>query len=236
MDKGTVYGTVYGGWWLPDNLKLGPDSLVISAGVGEDISFDLALQSKTGCRIELLDPTGRALKHFDEIVNYYRGGKQISSLTGSIQKDYEMHISPLNPDFSKIHINPIGLWSTHTTLNFYKQTNPNYVSQTLVPNMYGSEYTVVPVKRLQSFLVEKGYSINDIDVLKLDIEGAEMEVLQTLLDDSIYPKVLCIEFDYYLKGLDINGSLTKRLIKELFSRGYKLMHNANWNITFSREE
>ena len=102
--------------------------------------------------------------------------------------------------------------------------------------MYGSEYTIVPVKRLQNFLIEKGYSINDIDVLKLDIEGAEMEVLQSLLDDSIYPKVLCIEFDYYLKGLDINGSLTKRLIKELFSRGYKVAHNANWNITFSREE
>jgi hypothetical protein len=101
--------------------------------------------------------------------------------------------------------------------------------------MYGANYNLVLVKRLKNFLLEKGYDPKKIDVLKLDIEGAEMEVLQTLLDDEIYPKVLCIEFDYYLKGLDINGTLTKRLIKELFSKGYKALHNANWNITFYRE-
>jgi FkbM family methyltransferase len=230
MDKGRTYGTVYGGWWLPDNLKLGPESLVISAGVGEDISFDLAIQSKTGCRIELLDPTARAVKHFDEIVNYYRGEKQISSLTGSIQKDYELHIAALNPDFSKIHINPIGLWSANTSLKFYKQTNPNYVSQTLVQDMYGSEYTIVPVKRLKNFLVEKGYSIDAVDVLKLDIEGAELEVLETLFEDNIYPKVLCVEFDYYLKGLDKIGK-TQNMLERLINYNYRIVNNVNMNIT-----
>jgi FkbM family methyltransferase len=234
MATGKTYGTNYGGWWLPDNLELDANSLIISAGVGEDISFDLAIQSKTGCNVELIDPTERAVKHFEEIVAYYRS-KDFSSLTGSIQKDYELHISPLNPDFEKIHMNCVGLWSEDTTLKFYKQVNPNYVSQTLIHNMYGANYSLVLVKRLKNFLLEKDYDPKKIDVLKLDIEGAEMEVLQTLLDDEIYPKVLCIEFDYYLKGLDINGTLTKRLIKELASKGYKALHNANWNITFCRD-
>ena len=39
-------GTNYGGWSIPKNIKLNKDSIVYSGGVGEDISFDIKLQSK----------------------------------------------------------------------------------------------------------------------------------------------------------------------------------------------
>ena len=44
-----------------------------------------------------------------------------------------------------------------------------------------------------------------IDLLKLDIEGAEVAVLTQMLDNKIYPKYLCIEFDLYLKKKDTNN-------------------------------
>ena len=228
MSKGKTYGTIYGGWWIPTALNLNSTSTVISAGAGEDISFDLAIQSEFGCTVEIYDPTERAQKHFEEIQNYYK--PNFSGFSGNIQKDYEFWISPLNPNFAKINFNNFGLASTDSTVKFYKQTNPDYVSQSVLPNMYGTEYTIANMKRLQTVLKEKG--LKKVDILKLDIEGAELQVLESMLEDEIYPTVLCIEFDYYLKGKDTGE--TEKIIKKLFDVGYKILNNANWNITFMR--
>lgn len=228
--QGQKYGTNYGGWWLPNSFCLGPNSIVISAGVGEDISFDLAIQSQFGCSIQLLDPTERAAKHFEEVQNYYKS-KSMAVFTGSIQKDYESLIAPLSPNLEQIHMNCVGLAYQSGTLKFYKQTNPNYVSQTIVPKMYGESYTLAPVKRLRNFLEEKLIAPDSIDILKLDIEGAEIEVLESILEDAIYPKVLCVEFDYYLKGVDTTGK-TRSLVRRLIGIGYTIAHANNWNVVF----
>ena len=39
-------GTKYGGWFVPVDMRLNESSIVYSGGVGEDMSFDLSLQSK----------------------------------------------------------------------------------------------------------------------------------------------------------------------------------------------
>jgi hypothetical protein len=70
-----------------------------------------------------------------------------------------------------------------------------------------------------------------IDVLKLDIEGAEINVLNQMLNDEIYPKYLLIEFDLKLKNAD-NNNITKKLIKRLKFNGYEIIINDNYNITF----
>ena len=43
-----------------------------------------------------------------------------------------------------------------------------------------------------------------IDLLKLDIEGAEINLLNKMLDDKIYPTYVLCEFDLLLKNKDIN--------------------------------
>jgi hypothetical protein len=40
------FGTYYGGWNLPTNINLTEQSVIYSAGVGEDISFDILLQEQ----------------------------------------------------------------------------------------------------------------------------------------------------------------------------------------------
>jgi len=49
-------GTAYGGWTIALNL-LSSDSLVISAGVGNDVSFDLALIRRFGLQVHGYDPS-----------------------------------------------------------------------------------------------------------------------------------------------------------------------------------
>ena len=93
-------GTNYGGWCIPINTALNENSIIYSGGVGEDISFDLQLQDKYGCNIVLIDPTKRALKHFDEIKQYYK--QKEFKFSGDIQPDYLSNIQNLHPDFNKL--------------------------------------------------------------------------------------------------------------------------------------
>jgi hypothetical protein len=233
------YGTGYGGWWLPDDHGLGPESYIVSAGVGEDISFDMAIHGATGCKILLLDPTERAAKHLEEVKAYYaldsKEARDQYLFSGSTQVDYKGWLSRTpNPDWSKIEFKPIGLWREGCTMKFYKQENPAYVSQSFVPGLFsGTEYTLAKV----DCLIRLVPADQKIDLLKLDIEGAEMPVLDILLEEAhngymMLPRLLCVEFDAYLKGKDPGGHRTGLLLDRLRAAGYEVLHNANWNMTF----
>jgi methyltransferase, FkbM family len=222
-------GTNYGGWAIPINAKLDSNSIVYSGGVGEDMSFDLKLEDKYKCKIFLIDPTQRAIKHYSEIKEFYR--TKINNFTGNIQEDYLYNIKDLHPNFDNFTYINKGLYREKTRLKFYKQTNPNYVSQSLVLNMFGNEYDEVEVDSIKNIMKE--YNHTKIDLLKLDIEGSEIDVLNQMLNDQIYPRYLCIEFDLLLKNKDQN-KLTEKIAKRLQSNNYKILENKNLNITFER--
>ena len=221
------FGTNYGGWFIPKNIPLTPESIIYSVGVGEDISFDLLLSDKYNCNICLIDPTKRAEKHYQEILDYYDSKNW--RFSGDIQRDYKGQIEKLNPNFKKIYYVNEGLWDKEGELKFYRQDNPQYVSQSLVDNIFGSTYDVVKVTTIATIM--KNHNHTKIDLLKLDIEGAEVKVLNNMLDCNIYPKYLCIEFDLYLKRKDIDNK-TQKLIDRLVQVGYKVLKNDNFNITF----
>ena len=149
--------------------------------------------------------------------------------SGDIQRDYKGQIEKLNPNFKKIYYVNEGLWDKEGELKFYRQDNPQYVSQSLVDNIFGSTYDVVKVTTIATIM--KNHNHTKIDLLKLDIEGAEVKVLNNMLDCNIYPKYLCIEFDLYLKRKDIDNK-TQKLIDRLVQVGYKVLKNDNFNITF----
>ena len=220
-------GTNYGGWYVPKDMKLNENSVVYSAGVGEDISFDLLLSDKYNCKILLIDPTKRAIKHYDEVLNYYK--KQDWSFTGDIQRDYKQHIANLSPNFDKMTYIEKGLWNKKSRMKFYKQTNPKYVSQSLKEDMFGNDFYEVNVDTIQNLMTDNNH--DKIDLFKIDIEGAEIEVINKMLDDKIYPTYLCIEFDLLIKKKDYENK-TAKLVSRLQSEGYKILFNDNLNITF----
>jgi len=221
-------GTKYGGWILPTNTTLNENSIIYSAGVGEDISFDLLLQNKYNCKIFLIDPTKKAIKHYNEIINFYKNNEPF---TGNIQTDYLDIIKPLNFNENKfIYINK-ALWDIKTELKFYKQTNENYVSQSVIKDMFGKKYDIVDTITIKNLMNENNN--NNIDLLKLDIEGAEINVLNNLLNCKIYPKYILVEFDLLIKNKD-NFNETKLLIDRLLYENYKIFANDKLNITFIR--
>ena len=54
----------YGGYMLPESL-LGEDSVCYLAGTGEDISFDLGVIARFGCRVYALDPVPPGVREND---------------------------------------------------------------------------------------------------------------------------------------------------------------------------
>jgi FkbM family methyltransferase len=228
MQKETL-GTQYGGWCVPKNMTLNENSIVYSGGVGEDVSFDVLLQNKYNCNIYLIDPTERAINHFDEYKKYYNNKDTFTGFSGDIQKDYLSTINNVSVNLDKFFYINLGLWSEEKNdVLFYKPKNRNHVSHTLVENMYSSESEKVDIDTIKNIMTKNGHT--HIDLLKIDIEGAEIEVLNNMLDDEIYPKYLCVEFDLYLKKKDPNG-LTQKVIEKL-KQYYNVVENSHWNITF----
>jgi len=142
-------GTKYGGWILPKDIELNEDSVVYSAGVGEDISFDILLSDKYKCNIILIDPTERAKKHYDEVCHYYEKIKW--KMSGDIQDDYYGIMYPLKPDMTKITYIDKCLWDEQKEdMKFYKQDNEQYVSQSLIEGVYSDSYDLVLTETLKN--------------------------------------------------------------------------------------
>ena len=227
----TKLGTNYGGWHIPDNINLNENSIIYGAGVGEDISFDLKIQDKYNSNIYLIDPTERSKIHFEEIKMYYNK-ENFTNFTGDIQKDYLDHINNLNIKLEKIKYLDIGLWNKKDQLKFYKPENEKYVSHSLIEGMTSKNYDIVNVDSIKNIM--KNNNHDHIDLLKLDIEGAEIKVLEQMFEDKIYPTYLLVEFDLLLKQKDKNQE-TDKIFKKI-NNLYNTIKNDNYNITYEKKK
>ena len=191
-------GTSYGGWIVPTSL-FDSDSICYLVGVGEDISFDLALMERFGCAIHGFDPTPRAIEYIDVQARNVR--------------DYRFH--------------PLGLWSDDSIQRFYEPSKVEHVSHSIVNLQQTSNYFEASCRRLSSMMAELGHS--RLDLLKIDIEGAEYVVLQSVIDDGLDITTICVEFDQPTPLRKIIG-----MVRQLREAQYDLVAIDAWNMTFTR--
>lgn len=227
------FGTNYGCFILPTDINLNKDSIIYSFGVGEDISFDVSLSKHTDSKIHLFDPTPRAIEHVQFIKNAFEtktkpsydkryGGGDINY----INMLFENIISP-----DKLLIFDYGAYNEDTSLKFYEPINKEHVSCSLISKNKSNDYYIVRVKKIKTIMNELNHS--HIDLLKLDIEGVECKVLLDMLNDNIFPKYICVEFDSIQQGLE-NNEVISKCINLLLEKGYTIYNNHNYEITFIR--
>ncbi|MHC4682881.1 MAG: FkbM family methyltransferase [Planctomycetota bacterium] len=184
-----VVGTEYGGWAV--DLDLVPfGSTVISAGVGEDISFDLGLINLKDCKVIGIDPTEKAKKYVEKNKN----------------ERFDFLQKALYFESSK-------------KIKIYKNTNPDYVSESIVPshNMVApSEFYEAETINIQDLLKK----CKNVSVLKMDIEGAEYQVLNSISKLDI-PQI-CVEFHHFCTDFTVDD--TERCIQQLNNMGYAAVH------------
>jgi FkbM family methyltransferase len=113
------------------------------------------------------------------------------------------------------------------TLIFNLPENKKHVSGSLENIPSGSQVEVT-CKNLKTICKEIG--VNEIDILKMDIEGSEYKVIEKMMDQKIFPKQILIEYHHFFDSFDNNT--TRNNIKLLLNNGYDLFHIDGYNYSF----
>jgi FkbM family methyltransferase len=188
-------GTRYGGYVVPEGLPTA-NWVCYTAGLGEDVSFELQFVERFGCTIHGFDPTPRAIRYAEQVANG-------------------------EPRFE---VFPFGLWSHDGPQRFYSPRDADHVSHS-ISNLQGTNtYFDAPCRRISSVMCELGH--DRLDLLKLDIEGAEHLVLESLEEDGILPQLLLVDIHPTPSLAHAVSSL-----RSLEERGYVAVHVFRSDVT-----
>jgi len=158
--------------------------------MGTDSTFDLSMIQTLGVAIHAFDPT-----------------------PGSI--DY-LRTTPLPDGY---HWHQIGLAGHDGRARFFPPANPAHISHTLLaPTQAQRRAIEVEVRRLSTVMRDLGHQF--IDVLKMDIEGAEYDVLDEILDRRLPVRQILVEFHHRFTG--IGADRTRRAVERLNTAGYRI--------------
>jgi len=130
----------------------------------------------------------------------------------------------------RFHFFPVGLWSADGPQTFFPPADAEHVSHSIgnLQEVSGSAFTA-ECRSIQSLMRELGH--DRIDLLKLDIEGAELTVLAAVTGGEIAPSVLAVEF--HPKSV-VDTTRVLQIVRRLRKRGYRLLAEENWDLTFVR--
>lgn len=217
-------GSNYGGWSFVDDDSL-KESTIISAGLGEDASFDVEFAAKYNAKIIIVDPTPRAINHFNQIVNSLGNPSKLKYSKDGCQPIDAYDLSSITKD-NFLFVTK-ALWNKNTFLKFFEPTNPHDVSHSIVnyQNNYSENTKSIEVEAvtLDSLLLDLNLNASDIHLMKFDIEGAEIEVIKRCIDVGIMPRQILVEFDE-LHIPSSKGFSRVSMVDELLrDNGYKLL-------------
>jgi FkbM family methyltransferase len=186
--------------FCPDLLD--EHSVIYSFGVGEDVSFDLMLIEHFHLHIQAFDPSPRSIE-WVQGQNFMAG----------------------------FHFHPFGLAAQDGSIPFCEPAQPGIdslrISDTADREGTGAITHVLPVHRLSTILKKLGH--DRIDILKMDIEGAEYAVIDDIIDTSVPISQVLIEFHHRFDSIGIEA--TRQAISKLNAAGYRI-----FNVSASGEE
>ena len=113
---------------------------------------------------------------------------------------------------------PYGVAAQDGLRRFTPPRNERHVSHTLLERGSSGAAIEVPVQRLSTIMRTLGH--NRIDLLKMNIEGAEYEVIDDLLHSGVVAGQLLIEFHHRWPEVGIDK--TKIAVHRLNDAGYRI--------------
>lgn len=184
--------------WTICPKNLGVDSVVISAGAGRDVSFELELIKCFGCKVVLLDPSPTGIA------------------TMALAKNQH----------SQLEFIQAALVEKDGPISFFEPSNSEEGSFSSVAGEGGGH----KVKGISLNTLMKMHHWNKIDLLKIDIEGAEYEVIRSILKNKIKVSQICVEFhNNVLPGIPTGWTVNS--LSRLWSRGWRVIHKSGSNHT-----
>jgi FkbM family methyltransferase len=216
-------GYAYGAWHFVDNGSL-KGATVISAGLGEDASFDVAFAAAYGARVIIVDPTPRAVMHFDQIKARLGQGAEASFAADGKQPAAAYDLSKLDAD--NLTLVPAALWVAAEPVRFYPPQNLEHVSFSITDFQRDyakdGDFIEVPGVTVAGLMQEAG--VAELPLIKLDIEGAETEVLTHMLAAGIRPGQILVEYDEVHRPSAANKAKVEACDRALRAAGYTCVH------------
>jgi FkbM family methyltransferase len=217
-------GSAYGGWSLINDPSLN-NGLVVSAGVGEDISFDIEMINKFDTKVILIDPTPRAIAYFNNVGENFGCVRGVPYASCGLQPINSYDLSKSNDQNLKLV--PRALWNKTEELKFFEPVDDANVSHSIsnFQSQYNFEakHILVKADTLKNVLFAMSVQEN-ISLLKMDIEGAEHEALESIINDRILPHQILVEYDELRLTSSRGRNRVKKTHKNLLKNGYKLLH------------
>jgi len=188
------FGSVYGGWVIAYSEAL-KSSTIISCGLGEDASFDVEMAQEFGLKVIFVDPTPRAIIHYNQIINRLGHGKTTDYSTGGAQLIDSYNL--INLTESTFKLIPKAIWISDKPVRFYLPPIKEHVSHSILnyQNNYSSVTAYIEVEAISMKQLVVSESLGIIPLIKLDVEGAEIEVIGSFLNEGILPEQLLVEYD-----------------------------------------
>lgn len=187
--------TGYGSWTICPE-GISPQSIVYSVGVGDDISFEVSLIRSFGLpTLFAFDPTPTA----------------ISWLSGQ-------HVP------EELRLFQYAIADHDGIAKFFPHDDPGFVAHSLIPRKAtASQALEVPLRTLPTVMRELGH--DHIDLLKMDIEGAEYAVIENLVLERIDVRQLLVEFHHHDRHTDgMSAERTKEAVQKLNRAEFKIFH------------
>lgn len=222
----TRLGTTYGGWTFVDEPYL-RNSIILSAGLGEDASFDIEFAEKYNATIIIVDPTPRAIEHYKGIEKRMGEINEVNNL------DYAGKLPVEAYDLSKVEKSQFkfvakALWNEKKLLKFFTPINSDHVSHSIVnfQNNYSNETNYIEVESctMNDLIKLLNINIDDIPLIKLDIEGAEIEVIEDLISTGFRPYQLLVEYDELNKPSEISYGRVSKAHQILTDNDYECIY------------
>ncbi|MCZ6517519.1 MAG: FkbM family methyltransferase [Gammaproteobacteria bacterium] len=183
----------YGEWTICPEL-LEQRVVVYSMGIGDNIDFELAVMDEWGAEVHAFDPTPPAA--------------WVKNL--GLPDRFHFHAWAAAAEDGELMLYPRIKRDGSTSDDMY----------TLVAGESGRHDGIkVPAKSISSIMATLGH--DSVDIIKLDIEGAEYEVLEDLLSEKIRPRHLLVEFHHRFPG--IGKSMTTAIVRQLRLNGYRIL-------------
>jgi len=213
-------GSQYGGWYTPKDLLISGIRTAVCVGAGEDISYDLILSSFSE-KVFIFDPTPKACIHVGKAIANLAAGHPVAS------KPDQFSYNDIHSDVRKISFMPIGVHEKTDVIKFYPPPQPDYASY----STENIQNTLNPVDLPVVCPNDLAKMINDYspDILKLDIEGAELPFLNSMISSRLRPALIQVELDFLIQA---HIQEAKRLINSLEGIGYRHIHQENRNSVF----
>lgn len=119
-----------------------------------------------------------------------------------------------------LHVHPVGVAATDGVARFAAPSKATWESFSMVRREGVGPSIEAPVRRIRTLMHDLGHT--QVDLIKMDIEGAEYSVLPDIIESGVRPRQVLIEFHH--RWREVGARRTRDMIRLLQAHQYRIAH------------